>query len=335
MFISTCYNFLEHLKFIRNASEHTIRNYAIDLNSFKTYLEQIWLSDAKPEERPNKIAYTKSYETEKTLYDSALSLIKMDRKIIRGFLAWLNANKQNKRTVARRLSSLRSFFKYAHAQKLISLNPTEELDTFKLDKKIPVSLSYEQISHLFDQPDTTSYLGYRDRAIMELFYSSGLRVSELVGLERADFDLKNLLVKLKGKGKKERIVPITKNAAEWIHSYLEHSERNCDTDDHMAEVDPKAIFLNKHGTRLTSRSVDRKFHYYLVQNGLAGKVTPHTIRHTIATHWLENGMDLKTIQMILGHSSLTTTTIYTQVSVKLKKKVYDETHPRAKHEEQE
>jgi integrase/recombinase XerC len=329
LFILACYRFLEHLQVVQNASEHTVRNYSIDLNTFKSYLEYEWLADIKPEELPDKISFKDPYSVRSTLFDHYLPLEKIDRKTIRGFLAWLNLNKQNKRTVARRLSSLRSFFKYAQMQKMIETNPTEELDNPKLDRNIPVSLSYEQITHLFDQPDTSTYLGFRDRTIMELFYSSGLRVSELVGLDRQDFDYENLTVKLRGKGKKERVIPITKNAADWIKAYLEHPDRFRDSDIHGAEVDPRAIFLNKHGTRLTTRSVDRKFDYYLNQSGLAGKVTPHTLRHTIATHWLENGMDLKTIQILLGHSSLTTTTIYTQVSTKLKKKVYDETHPRA------
>lgn len=329
MYIATCYRFLEHLRVIKHASEHTIRNYAIDLNSFKSYLEQEFFPEAKPEERPTKIIFNESYHARSTLYDHLLSLERIDRKTIRGFLAWLNFNKQNKRTIARRLSSLRSFFKYAQTQGLSQNNPTEELESPKLDKKLPVSLNYEQITHLFDQPDTDTYLGFRDRTIMELFYSSGLRVSELVALNRQDFDCENLTVKLKGKGKKERIVPITKNAAAWINAYLNHPERHSDSEIHSAEIDPKAIFLNKLGTRLTTRSVDRKFDLYLTRSGLAGKVTPHTIRHTIATHWLENGMDLKTIQILLGHSSLSTTTIYTQVSTKLKKKVYDKAHPRA------
>lgn len=321
MFIETCYRFIEYLKVVKNASQHTVRNYAIDLNSFKSFLE------IDQPEKASKISYTHTYERGPN--DQLIALEKIDRKTIRGFLAWLNENQHEKRTVARRLSSLRSFFKYAQSQKLIVANPTEELDSFKLDKKIPVSLSYDQIKHLFDQPDISVYVGFRDRAIMELFYSSGLRVSELVALNREDFDPQNLLIKLKGKGKKERIVPITKNAAKWIKDYLDKPERYLETDEHAAQVDENAIFLNKHGTRLTTRSVDRKFSAYLVQSGLAGKVTPHTIRHTIATHWLENGMDLKTIQVILGHSSLATTTIYTQVSTKLKKQVYDETHPRA------
>ena len=165
--------------------------------------------------------------------------------------------------------------------------------------------------------------------MMELFYSSGLRLSELAGLDRQDCDLANLTVKLRGKGKKERIVPITKNAAAWIESYLHHPERHLKTEVHAPQIDEQAIFLNKHGYRLTTRSIDRLFDQHLTQSGLAGKITPHTLRHSIATHWLENGMDLKTIQLLLGHSSPTTTTIYTQVSTKLKKKVYDQAHPRA------
>lgn len=329
VYILACYRFLEHLKIVKNASEHTIRNYAIDLNVFKAYLEHDWLVDVKPENLPEKISYKEPYTQRSLSFDHQLDLNRIDRKTIRGFLAWLNLNKQNKRTVARRLSSLRSFFRFSQSQQLIQINPTEELDSPKLDRKLPVSLAYEQISHLFEQPDTTTYLGFRDKTIMELFYSSGLRVSELVALNRQDFDYANLTVKLRGKGKKERIVPITKNAADWMKSYLEHEERFCNSNTHSAESDPQAIFLNKHGTRLTTRSVDRNFDYYLRQSGLAGKVTPHTIRHTIATHWLENGMDLKTIQVLLGHSSLSTTTIYTQVSTTLKKKIYDETHPRA------
>lgn len=327
MYIETCYRFLEYLKVAKNASEHTLRNYAIDLNSFKTFLDLTISSKDKESVEYHKISHR--YDLATIPVGDPYPFHEFDRKTLRGYLAWLNAQQQHKKTVARRLSSLRSFFKFAVMQKLIPANPTEELDSMKLDKKIPVSLSYEQVKHLFNQPDTNSYLGFRDRTIMELFYSSGLRVSELVALDRSDFDVDQLLMKLKGKGKKERIVPLTKNAAKWVIDYLNHPERFLNTDEHEAEQDDAAIFLNKHGTRLTSRSVDRKFHLYLVQSGLAGKVTPHTIRHTIATHWLENGMDLKTIQLILGHSSLSTTTIYTQVSTKLKKKVYDESHPRA------
>jgi integrase/recombinase XerC len=329
MFIFAAYQFLQNLQVVKNASKHTIRNYAIDLNAFKSYLESEFFKDLKEDQFPDKIRWNESYERRLHEKDSLLTFEKIDRKTIRGFLANLNTHQSNKRTIVRKLSSLRTFFKYAVTQKWMEHNPTEDLETPKLEKKIPVSLSYDQIQKLFEQPDTTSYLGLRDRTIMELFYSSGLRVSELVALNRSDFDPQNLLIKLKGKGKKERIVPITKNAAEWIKTYLEHPERHEETDGHFAQIDAEAIFLNRQGTRLSTRSVDRNFDRFLKGSGLAGKITPHTIRHTIATHWLENGMDLKTIQVILGHSSLTTTTIYTQVSHTLKKKVYDKAHPRA------
>lgn len=302
-----CNNFLEHLKVARNCSEHTIRNYAIDLNALKLFVETNEQEEA----------------------GDGFSLCCINRRTIRNFLAHLNEKQASRKTVVRRLSTLRTFFKYAFTHELIDVNPTEDLETPKVEKKIPSPMSYEQVQRLFEQPDLTSLLGFRDRTIMELFYSSGLRISELVGLNRYDLDLKGMLVRLKGKGKKERVVPITKNAAEWLSGYLNHNERHQDCDDHKAQQDHEAIFLNKWGNRITARSVDRNFDKYITSTGLAGKATPHTIRHTIATHWLENGMDLKTIQVLLGHSSLATTTIYTQVSSGLKKKVYDEAHPRA------
>ncbi len=297
--VTDCFEpFLFHLKNIKNSSEHTVRNYTLDLKSFKKFL------DGFPSDE-------------------------IDRKTIRAYLAQLHDEKLAKKTVARRMSSLRTFFKYALAEGKISQNPIAEIDTPKIDKYLPTSLNYDQVVHLFEQPDVSSYLGIRDRAIMELFYSSGLRVSELVAMDRGDIDFSQHLMKIKGKGKKERIVPITRNAASWIKNYLDNPLRELADKEHQPEKDPNAIFLNKWGTRLTTRSVDRQFQTYIQRSGLAGKATPHTIRHTIATHWLENGMDLKTIQLILGHESLATTTIYTQVSTALKRKVYEKSHPRA------
>lgn len=298
-FIEAKEHFLNHLSIIKNCSMHTVRNYGIDFNCFTDYL------------------FTLSDQT-------------IDRKMIRGYLAFLYEKKVSKKTVARRLSSLRSFFKYALAQNMGSHDPTEELEHPKLDKKLPPSLSYEQILHLLNQPDLSSYLGLRDRAMMELLYSSGMRVSELAALNLQDCDLEHLTLKLKGKGKKERVIPITKTAADWIRTYIRDLARTEGSDQNAPAEDPEAIFLNKHGTRLSTRSIDRNFVFYLKQSGLSGKITPHTIRHTIATHWLENGMDLKTIQMLLGHTSLATTTIYTHVSTRLKKQAFDKAHPRAK-----
>lgn len=316
--IEESYRFLEYLRFVKNASEHTVRNYAIDLSNLKDFLE----SSLPPEKKTARIRSKGSFCGER----SSISLSEIDRSILRHYLAQMCGNK---RTIVRRLSSLRTFFRFCVKQGFAKSNPMELMESPKLEKRIPYSLSFVELQRLFDQPDTGNYLGLRDRTIMELFYSSGLRVSELVGLNRSDFDRESLLMRLRGKGRKERIVPITQNAADWIVTYLEHKERHKDMDGHLAEVDKEAIFLNRNGTRLTSRSVDRNFDKYLTASGLAGKVTPHTIRHTIATHWLENGMDLKTIQTLLGHSSLTTTTLYTHVSTKFKQEVYKKAHPRA------
>jgi integrase/recombinase XerC len=328
MFILASYKFLQYIKIVKNGSLHTLRNYAIDLNSIKNYFEKriLNLSEDTPIE---KIRYDQTYEERSKLNDDLIKLEKVDKRTIRGFIAMLAEDEANKRTIVRRISALRSFFKFAVKEKFILENPIEDIESPRLEKRIPQFLTYDMVQKLFDVPDKSSYLGFRDRCIMELFYSSGLRVSELVALNRTDFDARNLTVKLKGKGKKERIVPITNNASNWIKNYLMHPERYQDKEGHFAEVDKEAIFLNRLGTRLTSRSVDRKFVKYLLESGLAANITPHTIRHTIATHWLENGMDLKTIQMLLGHSCLATTTIYTHVSTKLKKEVFDKTHPRA------
>ncbi len=319
MFIKASYQFLEELRLLQNVSVHTLRNYSIDLNALKTFLEN---EDPCP-----KICYDAPYDKRNLTLDPQISVIEINRRTIRQFLA--HHATVSKRTQMRRISTLRSFFKFLMKQNIININPMEDIESPKLEKKLPQSLSYEQVRNLLDQPDTSSYLGFRDRAIMELLYSSGLRVSELVSLDRSAFDFENYSVLLKGKRKKERLVPITKNAADWIQNYLGHPKRCENSKEHLKEVDEKAIFLNKWGNRITTRSVDRKFMKYHLMSGLPSEVTPHTIRHTIATHWLENGMDLKTIQVLLGHSSLSTTSIYTHVSTKLKKDVYDKTHPRA------
>lgn len=296
--------FLEHLALIKQASSHTLRSYEIDLRSFGEFLEK------------EKIVLT--------------DLNQIDKRILRSFFAHLNLGGAAKRTVLRKIACLRSFFKYLKRERRISMNPMEEIDAPKLEKSIPKSLTFDQVERLLCQPETKTLLGFRDRCIMELLYSSGLRISELAKLNRSDLDEKNRLLKVFGKGNKERILPITATACGWIRKYLDHPERELDGKEHKAQVDEEAIFLNKWGKRITVRSLDRNFSKYLVASGLPPSVTPHTIRHTIATHWLEKGMDLKTIQVLLGHSALTTTTIYTKVSSRLKKEVYDKAHPSAK-----
>lgn len=301
-FLDAIERFLSHLKLSKGVSEHTLRGYSLDLHGFRAFAQE----------------------------EGSLSLDACTKRSVRRYLAHLHEKGASVRTVLRRLSALRSFFKFAMREKIATENPLEEIDSPKREKKLPISIQYAQVQHLLEQPDLTTYLGLRDRAIMELMYSSGLRLSEIVGLNRRDLDTAGLQINVFGKGKKQRIAPITKTALEWILKYLEDPLRMMDANDHRAQIDAQAIFLNRWGNRLTARSVDRNFAQYLKASGLSERITPHTIRHTIATHWLENGMDLKTIQLLLGHTSLATTTIYTHVSSKLKREVYDKTHPRAK-----
>jgi integrase/recombinase XerC len=301
-FVDAIERFLAHLRLSKGVSDHTIRGYFIDLHGFKNLSQE----------------------------EGVLPLASVSKRMIRHYLAHLHEKKMSVRTILRRLSALRSFFKFAIREKLVLENPLEEIDSPKREKKLPVSIQYAQVEHLLNQPDLTTYLGLRDRAIMELMYSSGLRLSEIVGMNRRDLDLRGLQINVFGKGKKQRIAPITQTAADWIAKYLQSPERMMDFKEHQAQKDAQAVFLNRWGQRLTPRSVDRNFAAYLKASGLSERITPHTIRHTIATHWLENGMDLKTIQLLLGHTSLATTTIYTHVSSKLKRAVYDKTHPRAK-----
>lgn len=301
-FSSAIDSFLSYLQLSKGVSEHTLRGYRLDFQSFLEFLR----GDGDLEDEKISIDW-----------------VHISKRSVRRYLARLYDKRASIATVLRRLSALRSFYKYAMREKLTSENPLEDIDSPKKEKKLPCSINYEQIEHLFRQPDLSSSIGLRDRCIMEIFYSSGLRLSELVGLNRRDFDAKNQVLTIWGKGKKQRQAPITKTASDWILTYLSHQERV------KIEKDKEKIFLNRWGGPLSARSVDRKFSMYLNMSGLSEKITPHTIRHTIATHWLEKGMDLKTIQMLLGHSSLATTTIYTHVSSKLKREVYDKTHPRA------
>lgn len=290
--------FLSHLRWVKMVSAHTIRAYQQDLNVFQDFF-------------------------------SPKAALDQNKKDMLQFLGMLQEKKLTNKTLLRKISSIRSFYNFCVRQKWIQENPLKDISGPKREKKLPYILSYEQIDALFSLPSTDSYLGLRDRTMMELFYSSALRLSELVQLNKDEVHTTSRQIAVRGKGKKERIIPITDTASRWIEQYLKCSKRHIDMKEHKKEKDHGALFLNKWGRRLSARSVDRLFKHYIIKAGLASNVTPHTIRHTIATHWLEMGMDLKTIQTLLGHSSLSTTTIYTQVSKKLKKEVYDKAHPRA------
>ncbi len=288
-------NFLHYLEVVRKYSEHTIRNYQRDLDLFSQHV--------------------------------FIPLENISKKEIRSFLAALAARGDSRKTQLRRVSALRSLFSYLIKQGVVLTTPFDAMDPMKREKSMPHPISFEEIDLFFSQPDVTTFLGLRDRSIMELLYSSGLRVSELVGLDLHDVDSGKRLLHVMGKGKKERVVPMTENACRWIQEYLTHPSR--------LPKNTKALFLNKFGGRITTRSVDRLFEKYRLQSGIPHGITPHTIRHSIATHLLENGMDLKTIQELLGHSSLSTTTIYTKVSASFKREVYERVHPLAQKKERE
>jgi len=280
-------SFLDYLKVVRQLSLHTVRNYQIDLAAYMTF--------SKGE-----------FEEER----------------LREFIVFMYKKNLSKKSVSRRLSALRSFSKYLLRKGVIKNFPLLAIKTPKISKNLPSFLGKDQVILFFSAPNLKTYLGIRDRAIMELLYATGIRVSELAGLNKQDLDRENLWMKVRGKGNKERVIPLTAVALEWIEKNLHHPKRR--------EKEKEAVFLNRWGSRLTTRSIDRLFVAYKKEANIAIKLTPHTLRHTIATHFLENGMDLKTIQEILGHSNLTTTTIYTKVSSQLKKETYDKAHPLVK-----
>lgn len=291
-------NFINHLKVFRHASIHTVRNYLIDLGDFANFMDE------------------KKYKLEKA-----------DRKMMREYIGKLSLSGLKKRSLQRKISTLRSFFKHLTKFCAFPSDPMELIEPMKQAEAVPKALSKEEIELFFKLPDVGTYLGLRDRVIFELLYSSGLRVAELQGLDKSDVDFSTRLIQVRGKGNKNRIVPITENCRNWLELYLNHMERDLKTSEHEPAIDNQAIFLNRFGKRITTRSIDRLFKEYLLKSGLPAKVTPHVIRHSIATHWLENGMNLKVIQEILGHESLATTQIYTKVSKKHKQEGYAKAHP--------
>lgn len=307
--------FLNYLRYVRNVSEHTVRNYLIDLNIFMEFVSVELGIDV------DRIVM---HERGKRSFE----IRKIDKWVVRRYLEELQKSVK-RTTVLRRLSSLRSFFKFLAKRRYINRNPLDEVSSPKRGKSIPKAVTFEEVLRFFEAADCESYVGLRDRAMMELFYSSALRLSELVALNVGDIDFDNMMVRIMGKGRKERVIPVTGKALEFVRRYLEDPRRER-VFSRKFKRDKRAIFLNKYGGRISERSVDRKFSEYLKKSGLLRRITPHVIRHSIATHWLEKGMDLKSIQILLGHSLLSTTTIYTKVTTKHKKKIYERAHPRAK-----
>jgi integrase/recombinase XerC len=282
--------FINYLKVEKNASSHTINNYKIDLDSFSSFLSD---KDA----------------AEINLLD------------IRSFLAKMRERSYAKRTAARKLATLRSFFRFLYREGHIKSNPITAISSPKLDKKLPKFLDVTQVTKVILKPDTGTEPGLRDRAILETLYSTGIRVSELVGLDTSDVDFISGVIKVFGKGSKERVVPIGDEALSAIRKYSEGKDKKLKS--------KEAVFLNSRGGRLTDRSVRRILDKYIKACAIEEKISPHSLRHSFATHLLDAGADLRSVQELLGHMNLSTTQIYTHVTMDRLKSVYDKAHPRA------
>lgn len=249
---------------------------------------------------------------------------------IRGFLTHLNDQQYSAATMARKIATLRSFYKWAERRGLSNGNPMTAIRTPRQGKRLPKAITIEQVEQLLAAPGDADVLGRRDRAMLETLYSTGIRVSELVALNIADLDMASEALRVQGKGKKERIVPLGSHAMAAIQRYIEMLR----TDPRFGPLAREAaattpLFLNKHGGRLSSRSVRRKLDKYLKQVGLDPTISPHTLRHSFATHLLDNGADLRSVQELLGHQSLSTTQIYTHLTTQRMQEQYNKAHPRA------
>ena len=285
--------FLAYLRAERNASEHTCRNYALDLRQFAACLGPRSLRAATPLE-------------------------------VRRFVAHLSASQVSRRSIARKLSCLRSFYRFLCREGALDQNPAAAVPAPRLERRLPGFLDEQQVGRLLAAPSDDGWQGLRDRGILETLYSTGMRVSELAGLNLNDVDELSGVVMVRGKGKKERLCPIGETALAAIRAYLAKRPAG-----KKLRV-PYALFVSQKGTRLTVRQIDRLLARYVLQAALPPFVRAHTLRHSFATHLLDRGADLRSVQELLGHANLTTTQVYTHVTAQRLKQVYDQAHPRAR-----
>lgn len=293
--------FESYLKHEKNASEHTVKNYLSDLIQFQAFL---W-------------AYPPCLE----------DLGRIDHRVIRHFLSFLHHKKYHKSSMGRKVASLRSFFRFLHRERVVELNPAKAVATPKAEKKHPRFLSVDDAFRLMEMPDEKTGSGLRDKAMLEAFYSSGVRISELAGLNEEDLDLSMGLMKVMGKGRKERIVTLGSHAVQAIERYLKSKGAPQDGTFHGTKKTP--LFLNRYGRRIGIRGIRRIVEKYVRQSAVPSGISPHGLRHSFATHLLDGGADLRSIQELLGHVSLSTTQKYTHVSMDKLMEVYDKAHPRA------
>lgn len=281
---------VEFIKYIegKNYSEYTIKYYKSDLEDFFNYSKD-------------------------------KNLKQMNYKYLRTYLTYLYDKKYAKKTIARHISTLKSFFKYLKKNNIIETNPMNLIKTPKLDKKLPKFLNYDDLEKILSIPDTTTLLGKRDILILELLYSTGVRVSELVNIKLQDIDMIENKILILGKGKKERYVLFGNKAKQKLNDYL----------DKRKNIECDYLIINRYGKNITDRSIRKILDKILLEASLSYKISPHTLRHTFATHMLDSGANIEIVKELLGHESLSTTQIYTHVTNESLKKVYDKTHPRA------
>ncbi len=288
------FDFLNYLKTERNVSPHTVRSYLSDLEQLFDYLGET-------------------------------DLASIDHQVLRQFMAHLMKRKVKKSSIARKLSAIRTFFKYLNRQGILTSNPARLVATPRREKRLPSVLTADDAQRLMEAPVPRKTQGrdtvLRDRAVLETLYSTGIRASELIGINQEDIDRHGSLIRIRGKGRKERIVPIGGKALEALDAYSESSSRNPDS---------AALFTGSAGKRLTARTVQRILENYKKKLGLQQMASPHTLRHSFATHLLESGADLRSIQELLGHSSLSTTQRYTHLNLDSLMETYDKAHPKAR-----
>lgn len=299
-------DFMKHLKYERNASPHTLRNYESDLIQFYDYV-------APPDEKGHR---------------RSVNVRDIDHLTIREYMARLYELKKKKSSIHRKVASLRTFFNFLCREGVMEMNPAKLVATPRVERTLPNHLTIEQMIRFIETPDLETLLGKRDRAMLELLYASGLRVSELVGLNITDIDFTNQTVRVKGKGRKERIVPFGQHALKALQDYLMvRGELLIEADEDQR--DPAAMFFNYQGTRINPRSVGRMVDKYVKMCADVHHISPHSLRHSFATHLLDAGADLRAIQEMLGHVRLSTTQKYTHVSTDKLMEVYDKAHPKA------
>jgi integrase/recombinase XerC len=311
--------FLQHLALNRNASAHTVRAYESDLSQFIAHVA-----------------------AEAGIRKADLQPAQLDRAAVRGFLARLHTTARSRSTAARKLAAVRTFLKYLLREELISADPAGLVATPKREVRMPAHLSEDDMTALVDAPETSVPLGRRDHAILELFYASGLRLSELAGLDLDDINLSARMVRVLGKGGKQRLVPFNTSTAKALREYLKDREGIVAAAPAGARSSTsrrpsptrrsrlsRPLFVNYRGGRLTDRSIDRLVRRYVAQSSARMGISPHALRHSFATHLLQRGADLRAIQELLGHARLSTTQRYTHVNAAQLLAVYEKAHPRA------